>query len=199
MMRIRGIQKPRPAWAMLLCLTRRCVALAPLLSAAACSQPTVQAPAIQPQSEWHTFEGTWSASGTRQTLNLEADHRASTFDLTGSLLVTGDTGVGAGFRAKAIGFSDSLAGMQGRAVWTDERGDEVYSELKGEWVGTGRHVVGTLLGGTGRFAGVTGDYSFQWEYVIESEDGAVSGRAVNLKGRVRFGAAAATLGGEQSK
>ena len=81
--------------------------------------------------------------------------------------------------------------MQGRCVWTDERGDKVYSELKGELVGTGKRIVGTFLEGTGRFAGVTGEYSFQWQYVVESEDGAVSGRAVDLKGRARFGSTAA--------
>jgi hypothetical protein len=89
--------------------------------------------------------------------------------------------------------------MQGRCVWTDERGDMVYSELKGEMVGTGNHIVGTFLGGTGRFAGVTGEYSFQWEYVLESEDGTLSGRAVNLKGRVSFGSAAAASGGEHKQ
>jgi hypothetical protein len=178
---------------------RRCVALAPLLSVVACNPPTVRAPDVQRSGEWHTFEGSWSASGTRQTLILETDHRASTFDLTGSLLLTGDRGLGVGFRAKAIGFSDNLVGMQGRCVWTDERGDRVYSELKGEWVGTGNHIVGTFLGGTGRFAGISGDYSFQWEYVVESEDGGVSGRAVNLKGRSRFGTEAAAAGLEQSK
>jgi hypothetical protein len=72
--------------------------------------------------------------------------------------------------------------MQGRCVWTDERGEMVYSELKGEFVGTGNHIVGTFVGGTGRYAGVTGDYSFQWQYVIGTEDGAVSGRAVNFQG-----------------
>jgi len=178
---------------------RRWAALALLLFAAGCNQPTVQSPEIQPPSEWHTFEGTWSASGTRQTLNLEPDHRASIFDLTGSLLLTGDRGMGVGFRAKAIGFSDNRDGVQGRCLWTDEHGDKVYSELKGEWVGTGNRIVGTFLGGTGRFAGITGEYSFQWEYVVESEDGAVSGRAVNLKGRARFGSTAAVSGGEQRK
>jgi hypothetical protein len=178
---------------------RQWTALALLLFAAGCSQPTVQSLEIQPPSEWHTFEGTWSASGTRQTLNLGTDHRASIFDLTGSLLLTGDRGMGVGFRAKAIGLSDNLVGMQGRCVWTDEHDDKVYSELKGEWVGTGNRIVGTFLGGTGRFAGITGEYSFQWEYVVESEDGAVSGRAVNLKGRARFGSTAAVPGGEQRK
>jgi hypothetical protein len=200
MMRSNSAQKIRPIWAApVFLLARRCAALVPLLLVAACSEPTSPAPAIASPGGWHTFEGNWSASGTRQTLNLETDHRASTFDLTGSLLLTGDRGLGVGFRAKAIGFSDNLVGMQGRCVWTDERGDKVYSELKGEWVGTGNRITGTFLGGTGRFSGITGEYSFQWEYVIESEDGAVGGRAVNLMGRAKFGSVAATLGGEQTK
>jgi hypothetical protein len=107
--------------------------------------------------------------------------------------------MGVGFRAKAIGFSDNRVGMRGRCVWIDEHNDKVYSELKGEWVGTGKRIVGTFLGGTGRFAGITGEYSFRWEYVVESEDGAVSGRAIDLQGRARFGSTAAASGGEQRK
>ena len=178
---------------------RRWVTLAPLLFAVACSQPTVPVTRFLSPSEWHTFEGIWSASGTRQTLNLGTNHRASIFDLTGSLLLVGDRGLGVGFRAKVIGFSDNLGGMQGRCVWTDERGDKVYSELTGEAVGTGNRIVGTFLGGTGRFAGVTGEYSFQWEYIVESEDGALSGRAVNLKGRAWLGSAAEVPGGDHSQ
>ncbi len=165
----------------------------------ACSQPTVPSPGIPSAGEWRTFEGTWSASGTRQTINLETNHRASIFDLTGSLLLIRDQGLGVGFQAQAIGFTDSLAGMQGRCVWTDEHGDKVYSELKGEFVATGNHIVGTFLGGTGRYAGVTGEYSFQWRFIVESEDGTVSGRAVDLKGRARLGSAAAAPAGEHGK
>lgn len=178
---------------------RRWVALVPLLFAIACSQPMAPAPGIPSTGEWHTFEGTWSASGTRQALNLEQNHRASILDLTGSLLLKGDQGLGVGFRAQAIGMSDSFAGMQGRCVWTDEHGDKVYSELKGEVVGTGNRIVGTFVGGTGRFDGVTGEYSFQWQYVVESEDGTVSGRAVDLKGRARLGSVAASHGGAQGQ
>jgi hypothetical protein len=180
-------------------LRRRSLPLALLLFLSGCNQPTVPQAEITPQSGWRTFRGTWTSSGTRQTLKLDGDHFASIFDLTGSLLVTGDRGLGVGFRARAIGFSDNPAGMQGRCVWTDERGDKIYSELKGDWVGTGKSIAGTFLGGTGRFAGITGEYSFQWKYVVESEDGAVSGRAVNLHGRARFGSTAAAPGGEQSK
>ena len=180
-------------------LRRRSLPLALLLFLVGCSQPTVPPVEIASPSEWRTFRGTWTSSGTRQTLKLDSDHRASIFDLTGSLVLNSDRRLGVGFRARAIGFSDNPAGMQGRCVWTDERGDKIYSELKGEWVGTGKSIAGTFLGGTGRFAGITGEYSFQWEYVVESEDGSVSGSSVNLQGRARFGSTSGVLGEAQSK
>lgn len=159
--------------------------VAALLLIAACRQSN-SVPQMSRDGEWHVFEGSWTATGTRRTLRLGPDDRAAIFDLTGSLLLTGAERPAVGFRARAIGFSDSRAGMQGRCVWTDERGEMVYSELKGEFVGTGNHIVGRFIGGTGRYRGVTGDYSFQWQYVIDTEDGAVSGRTVNFKGRARL-------------
>jgi hypothetical protein len=178
---------------------RRWTALALLLLAAACGQPSGPAPTPPPPGEWRTFEGTWTAAGTRHTLKLGPNHWAATFNLTGSLLLTGEQKLGVGFRAQAIGFTDSIAGMQGRCVWTDERGDQVFRELKGEMVGTGNRIVGTFLGGTGRYAGVTGEYTFRWQYVVESEDGDVSGRAVDLKGRARMGSAVAPPSGGRTR
>ena len=148
--------------------------------------------------EWRTFEGTWNATGTRRTLRLGANDRAAIFDMTGSLLLSGAQRPAVGFRAQAIGFSDSRTGMQGRSVWTDEGGHVVYSELKGEFVGTGNRIVGTFIGGTGRYTGVTGDYSFQWQYVIDAEDGAVSGRVVDFKGRARLAPAASARAAESA-
>jgi hypothetical protein len=174
-------------------------ALAALLFATACSQPTNPAAGTSPTGEWRTFEGTWTATGTRHTLNLGTNQRASIFDLTGSMLLIGNRGLGVGFRAEAIGFSDSLTGMQGRCIWTDEHGDKIFSQLQGEFLSTGNHIVGTFLGGTGRYAGVTGEYSFQWEYVVESEEGSVSGRAINLTGRALLGSAAAAPSGEHTQ
>ena len=163
--------------------------LVALLLTTACGHSSGTAQTLS-AGEWQTFEGTWTAAGTRRTLHLGADHRAAIFELTGSMLLTGAQRPAVGFKAQAIGFSDSRAGMQGRCVWTDERGDMVYSELKGESVGSGNRIVGTFVGGTGRYAGVTGDYAFQWQYVVDAEDGAVSGRVIDLKGRARLGQAA---------
>src|SRR5262249_53917190 len=163
------------------------------LLAAACGEPSGRPPQTLPTGEWLTFEGTWTAAGTRRTLPL------GPHDRTGSVLLTGPQRPAVGFIAHAIGFSDSRAGMQGRCVWTDERGDMVYSELKGEAVGSGNHIVGRFIGGTGRYASVTGDYSFQWQYVVDTEDGAVSGRVGDLKGRARVGPACSRAGGRDRR
>ena len=50
---------------------------------------------------------------------------------------------------------------------------------------TGRRLAGTITGGTGRYAGITGEYSLEWQYVVEGEQGAIQGRAVGLSGRFR--------------
>ena len=100
-----------------------------------------------------------------------------------------------GFRAEAIVLNDSATGMVGRSVWTDERGDQAYSELRGEGTATGNRIVGTFVGGTGRYAGATGTYEFSWRFVLEAEDGSVQGQSEGLKGRVRAGAPPSTPGG----
>jgi len=169
-------------------MARKWLPLAVLL-AAGCSGSAVDPQRVPAAGETRTFEGTWSASGSRRTLELERGHKASILSLTGSLLLTGERGLGVGFQGEAIGFSDSLTGGTGQCVWTDERGDKVFSQIRGQPIGTGSHVTGTITGGTGRYAGVTGEYELRWQYVIETDEGAISGRAVGLKGRVTLPAA----------
>ena len=62
----------------------------------------------------------------------------------------------------------------------------MFSELKGQGTSTGNSIVGTFIGGTGRYQGATGTYEFSWRFVLESEDGTVQGQSTGLKGRVRF-------------
>jgi hypothetical protein len=167
------------------------VMLALALAAAACG------PAMDPlgrdatPGEWREFEGSWNAAGSRRSISLGADRRGSIIDLRGSMLLAGPGRPGVGFHSEAIALVDSETGLLGRSVWTDERGDQVFSELKGEGKAARNHIVGTFLGGTGRYAGVTGVYEFSWQFVIEAEDGSIQGRAVGLKGRVRLGQAGA--------
>ena len=115
------------------------------------------------------------------------DRYAALLDLSGSLLLAGPARPGVGFGAEAIVLADSASGLVGRTVWTDQNGDRVFSEIRGNGTKPGDRITGTIVGGTGRYAGATGTYEFSWHFVIESEDGSIQGSTVGLKGRVRLG------------
>ena len=137
-------------------------------------------------AEWLEFEGSWNAAGSRKTIPLGANRRGSIIDLSGTMLLAGAQRPGVGFRSEVIALVDSGTGLTGRSVWTDERGDQVFSELQGEGTARRNRITGKFLGGTGRYAGATGTYEFSWQWVMEAEDGAIQGRAVDLKGRARL-------------
>ncbi len=168
------------------------LALAALLALAACGPATPPPETPSAGDAWQEFQGTWTAAGSRHRISLGSDRRASIADLDGTVLLTGASRPAVGFRAEAIVLNDSATGMVGRAVWTDEHGDEAYSELKGQGTNTGNTIVGTFLGGTGRYRGARGTYEFSWRFVLESEDGTVQGQSAGLKGRVRFDVAPGT-------
>ena len=172
----------------------RISALAGLSALAACGPASPPTETPRDHGELREFQGTWTASGNRHRIALGGDRRSSIASLDGSLVLAGPARPAVGFRAEAIVLNDSATGMVGRSVWTDERGDQAYSELRGEGTATGNRIVGTFIGGTGRYSGATGTYEFSWRFVLETEDGTVQGQSVGLKGRVRFGAPPATPG-----
>ena len=138
---------------------------------------------------WRPFEGSWSAVGTRHSLPTEGERPAVIVRVSGSVVVTGGEGLGRGFQGEAIYYDDGGGVGSGRAVWTDDRGHRIYSELRGEQAATGRRVAGTITGGSGRYAGIEGEYSLTWQYVLEAEDGEIQSRTADLKGKVRLGGA----------
>lgn len=140
------------------------------------------------------FEGDWSATGTRQTLAMGPGRTAAITHLSGSLVLDVHEGLGRGFRCETISFFDGRDQAVGEAVWTDERGDQLFSDFEAKSVSAGAHVTGTITGGTGRYAGLTGKYEFTWQFVLESPEGQVQGRAVGLKGEARRGAPAPVPG-----
>jgi len=177
------ITKPSSVWR----AWRRPAILVLALAAAACG-PAAELPTpLAATGEWREFEGSWNAAGSRRTIPLGADRRGSIVDLRGTMLLAGPGRPGVGFRAEVIALVDSATGLVGRSVWTDERGDQVFSDLKGEGTAAQNHMAGTILGGTGRYVGATGSYEFSWRFVIEAEDGSIQGSAVGLKGRFRLG------------
>jgi hypothetical protein len=147
--------------------------------------PTQADPAPK-DSEWHEFSGTWTATGSRQVIGLGDDRRVSVADYSGSLLLYGTSRPALGFRAEAVVLNDSTTGLIGRAVWTDDTNNHVYSELRDETTPAGNRIVGTFVGGSGRYEGATGTYEFSWRFLLEAEDGTVQGQSMGLSGKVRF-------------
>jgi len=162
------------------------------LAVLGCDPPPTPSVATGMGSEWRSFEGKWTAAGSRQAIELGPERKASVALLRGSLMLSGPDRPAVGFRADMVVLTDTATGMTGRAVWIDERGDRAWSELRGAGNATGNRIVGTFLGGTGRYAGITGEYEFSWRFVLENEDGAVQGQSVGLKGRARAGHAGGT-------
>ena len=159
------------------------------LAVTAC-RPATESPKLPgTPGEWLEFEGSWNAAGSRRTISLGTERRGSILDLTGTMLLAGPKRPGVGFRSEVIALVDSDTGLEGRSVWTDEHGDQVFSELQGEGTAARNHITGKFLGGTGRYAGATGSYEFSWQWVMEAEDGAIQGRAIELKGRILPGSA----------
>ena len=164
----------------------RLIAVVALVLITACGHAPSPASQAAP-SEWHTFTGNWIATGTRSTIPLGADRKASIADLEGTMLLSGDNRPARGFRGEAIVFNDTGAGAVGRAVWTDSDGSQIFSELHGSGVARGKKIEGTFIGGTGRFMGATGSFTFTWQFVIDTEDGRIQGQTSDLSGRVRGG------------
>jgi hypothetical protein len=143
--------------------------------------------ALASASQESAFEGTWTASGRRQSIPLESGRSAAIVEISGAVVLTLGDGLSRGFHGEAIGFDDGEGLVVGRSVWTDENGDQLFSRLQGEPLEKGRRFTGTIMGGTGRYEGYSGEYSFTWQYLLSSEDGMLQGRAVGLSGRVLRG------------
>jgi len=139
----------------------------------------------EPATAEREFAGSWTASGHRETVATGPTCQASSFSLSGAVLLTRGEGLSQGFQGTAIGFDDGEGLSAGRAVWTDEHGDQIWSRISTETLGTGKHVTGIITGGSGRYAGVQGDYSFTWQYVVSPIPGEVQGRSSGLTGHVR--------------
>jgi hypothetical protein len=136
---------------------------------------------------WRRFEGTWSATGQRQALPTGTGHDASTVQLSGAVVLTSAEGLGRGFRGEAVGFDEGRGRSVARWVWTDEHGDRIFGSAEGESVATGRRFTATITGGTGRYTGITGDFTCTWQYVVAA-DGTLQARGTALSGRYALSA-----------
>ena len=131
------------------------------------------------------FDGTWVANGSRIEFPFSPDRKIYTFKLSGNVSLKTTLGNKSNYWSECVGFSDTSSGVVARCVWKDLDGSEIYVALKSKELHEGGQVVGTIVGGSNRLKGISGDLSFGWFSFIVQKDGDKSmmmGQTLDLKG-----------------
>jgi len=140
--------------------------------------------------ETGVFEGTWTANGTRVPFSFEGGREVYTYKLAGHVNLRSSIGKQKDYWAECVGLSDSSTGTIGRCVWKDLAGPEIYVTLQSDRLMKDSRVNATIVGGTGPLAGIGGEMSFNWNYVMflkdENGNDIVTGQTADLAGQYRI-------------
>lgn len=148
--------------------------------------------ATSPMTQSHAaesgeFKGTMIANGTRAPFPFGDGRQVFTFKLGGHVSLQTPLGKKKDYWSECIGLADSTTGIVGRCVWKDLDGPEIYLTIQSDKLQQGSQVNGTIVGGSGKLAGISGDLSFNWSSVITQTDAEgsvnVTGQTRNLAGR----------------
>ncbi len=133
------------------------------------------------------FKGTMIANGTRTPFPFGDGRQVFTFRLGGHLSLQTPLGKKKDYWSECIGLADSTTGVVGRCTWKDLDGPEIYLTIQSDKLQQGSQVTGTIVGGSGKLSGISGDLSFNWSSVITQTDAEgivnVTGQTRNLAGR----------------
>jgi hypothetical protein len=150
--------------------------------------------ATSPMTQSHAaesgeFRGTMIANGTRTPFPFGDGRQVFTFKLGGHVSLQNPLGKKKDYWSECIGLADSTTGVVGRCVWKDLDGPEVYLTIQSDKLQQGSQVSGTIVGGSGKLAGISGDLLFNWSSVITQTDADgivnVTGQTKNLGGSFR--------------
>lgn len=135
------------------------------------------------------FKGAWIANGTRTPFPFGDGRQVFTFKLGGHVNLQTALGKKKDYWSECVGLADSVTGIVGRCVWKDLAGPQIYLTIQSDRLQQGSQVTGTIVGGSGPFAGISGDVSFNWSSVTVLTDAEgivnVTGQTRNLGGRYR--------------
>jgi hypothetical protein len=102
----------------------------------------------------------------------------------GQLFLTTHEGLPQAWATDCLGFGERGGDGEGRCVFTHGDGDAVYVELATVGLASGQRVRGKIVGGTGKYSGITGGFeSPGWRYSASvSEEGVVQAFLDDLTG-----------------
>lgn len=128
------------------------------------------------------IKGSWISNGTRTPFPFGDGRQVFTFKLGGHINLRTTLDKQKDYWGECVGLADSVTGIVGRCVWKDLAGPEIYLTLRSDQLEQGSLVTGTIVGGTGPLAGISGDVSFNWSSVIVQTD---ANGIVNVTGETR--------------
>ena len=135
------------------------------------------------------FKGTMIANGTRTPFPFGDGRQVFTFKIAGHVNLQTALSKKKDYWSECIGLADSVSGVDGRCVWKDLDGPEIYLTIQSDKLQQGSKVTGTIVGGSGKLAGISGELTFNWSSVITQKEAegvvSVTGQTQNLSGSYR--------------
>lgn len=135
------------------------------------------------------FKGSMIANGSRTPFDFANGRQVFTFKIAGHVNLQTSLSKTKDYWSECIGLADSVTGIIGRCVWKDLAGPEIYLTIQSDKLQQGGQVNGTIVGGSGHLAGISGALTFNWSSVtnLAEAEGVVSvtGQTKNLSGTYR--------------
>lgn len=134
------------------------------------------------------FEGRWTVTAELQLLPFAGGRHAFIARHRGELFLTRRDGLPRAWASDCLAYGERGARAEGRCTFSDDDGDVVYAEIASAGLATGRPISGRLVGGTGKYHGISGEFrSPGWRYAEPvAEEGVVQAFMDELRGSWSF-------------
>jgi hypothetical protein len=134
-----------------------------------------------------TFSGEWTVLGREDTLDFVDSREVAISRHRGTINLKQTGGLPRTFFSNCLGFRDTKV-SSGRCEWVDANDDKLFIETKRQLMGADDLVRGDIVGGTGRYAGISGTIELRvWVYSAPNEEeGVIQAFTDSLQGSWTF-------------
>lgn len=122
----------------------------------------LQTSVVSAQSTSQTFTGTWTATGTRETMSFGENRETALIKLAGHVNLENDLGKEKDYWSTCIGLIDTKTGSDVRCVWKGLKGTKIFVILQADEISQKSTVTGKVVGGSGPAKDIQGSLSFTW-------------------------------------
>lgn len=131
------------------------------------------------------FDAYWNVSGTVHIIELGDFGISAAGGYTGTVTIQSDEGLVRAFETDCVAFADE-GSSGGRCLWTGPLGDQVYVQIQGAGLAGFGRSRGTFVGGTGKYEGIQGGFSFEWNYSVSGDqDATFDGHTLEMSGNYK--------------